>query len=950
MIIALFCVGVGGAWSKEIKDDLWGKNVAKCEYKIPPWLSDKEIMRASKIKEGKTFSRWRVRTTISRIHLLGYVENVIVKAQAVGSDQVNVQIKIYPQYLVRDVGMKGNHALNYDEIVDDTLHLSAGDDFRSEDLAVYEKKIRDRYCDIGYLKAEAKIDVEKTKMKVDAAADLFIEVSEGPAYKVSKINLVGDTTPYSRRQILRNLRWRENMVYKKETVEKGLRRLRDKLKGEKYYEARFGDVDLRDADTVKIDHSYASMEFTLELNVGPKIIMGYSDECFTCAQKKWKLSKHLDVENNRRFTKYIIEPYAKSIEDYFKAKGYLDVTCQGQLIETTDEDNNPVKRLEFTLSKGRKYSIEEIDFKNNPSFSDKELTNKMEAGKFFIKKDFDKNLENVIAFYNHNGFLKAKILQKNAEIDEGEGEIFINAVIFEGPQTRIRSVQLFGNEVLADKKFKNQLKQGGLVVGELYNPFTVVETKTRMIAKYLIRGYIKASIKHKVVVSEDGTQADVIYTFEEGRQYFFGEVSIHGNKLTRKHVIERELFITPGDPFNYDDVFASQQQVMKLGFFSSVEIKPINPGIDQEQIDLLVTVEERNSGYIEGGVGYNTYSGYQGAFEIGHKNLAGHGRKASFRTDVYFYDEQILFDQRTIALNFIWPWIARIPMDGEFTIKDDLRHSIGYDLRQLSATTALNVDFPKFFYRIKSTRRNEFVKWAAKYWSGVLAYSYSRDFIFNIDESMDQELGEVTIATISPQLTRDSRDNYYNPKSGKVYMGMLEWGSPPLLSEVNYLKAIGQISWFEPVHRWWGAKDGPVLALNFKAGHLQELRETDTVPINRRFYLGGSTTIRGFGQDQISVYADDGRTPVGGYFFGFSNTEIRTPVGDSAFGLLFFFDAGDVTAEFTDWYIDKLRTTAGMGARYLTPVGPISLDYGFKLNKEPHESLGEFYITIGNAF
>ena len=138
--------------------------------------------------------------------------------------------------------------------------------------------------------------------------------------------------------------------------------------------------------------------------------------------------------------------------------------------------------------------------------------------------------------------------------------------------------------------------------------------------------------------------------------------------------------------------------------------------------------------------------------------------------------------------------------------------------------------------------------------------------------------------------------------------------------------------------------------MNAKTGHAQELRDTDTIPINRRFYLGGSSTVRGFGQDEISPNAEDGRTPIGGYFFGYTNAEFRTPIGDSSFGLLFFFDAGNVTNEVKEFYVDKLRTSAGIGLCYLTPVGPISADYGMKLNKEPDETIGEFYITVGNAF
>ncbi|MCZ7584817.1 MAG: outer membrane protein assembly factor [Deltaproteobacteria bacterium] len=241
----------------------------------------------------------------------------------------------------------------------------------------------------------------------------------------------------------------------------------------------------------------------------------------------------------------------------------------------------------------------------------------------------------------------------------------------------------------------------------------------------------------------------------------------------------------------------------------------------------------------------------------------------------------------------------------------------------------------------------------SKYWAGRLAYAYAREFLFNIDDAVsDQDPGEIQIATISPQVTRDSRDSAFDPTTGKVYMGMLEWGSPPLLSEINYLKAIGQFSYYFPFFKLFDrrASKGVVLAWNVKAGHAQVLRETDTLPINRRFYLGGSSTIRGFGQDEISPKGEDERTPVGGYFFAYQNSEVRMPIADTGFGLLFFFDSGNVTDQFKEFYIDKMRATSGMGFRYLTPVGPISADYGIKLNREPEETIGEFYITVGNAF
>ncbi|MBZ0271058.1 outer membrane protein assembly factor BamA [bacterium] len=929
-----------------------GEIVTAIEYDVPAWMPDNEIRRVTRIKKGKALARWRVASTVRRIHLLGYVDNVVVKTEP-HKDGVKVVIKIYARYQVRDIVVKGNRTLNDLEIIEDVLRLKPGSDFRPEDIAIYEGMVRDAMADVGHLKATVKIAAEQTPRDIDNKVDIAVEVNERPTYHVETIVLSGDLAPYTREKILRVLRWKDGMAYEKERVDTGLERLKNWLKTRQHYEARVGDIDTEDETTVKIDHDHSSMTFFIRVDVGPRIETIYPSDCYTCAQKKWKLNNHLDVKNNRRFTRYVVEPFAEKIEDYYRRKGYLDVDVTGDFEEALDEDGEKVKRLVFRMDRGKKYKIEEIDFKNNDNYEDPDLKDELDARKYFLPEDFNKSLENVIAHYNRNGFIQAKILGKSATIDEGTGEVFIEIVVDEGPRALIESVDLSGNEVLDDTVFRNMLEQAELIPGYPYNPFLVAETKTRMIAKYLTRGYLKARIRERIQISEDGTRVQVTYEFTEGRQYFFGNVYVHGNKLTKSHVIKRELFITSGDPFNYEDVFQSQQQLMKLGFFNKVEIEPVDPDIDEEYIDLIVDVDERNAGYIKAGVGYNTYFGYQAATEIGHKNLAGHGRSLSFRTEVGFREETFEFEQRTATIVFGWPWIARLPMDGELSIVDDQRRQIGYDLRELATTAAVKVEFPKLFYNLKATRHNEGIRELSRHWSGRLAYAYIRDFLYNIDEDVDdQEPGEVKIATISPQLTRDSRDNAFMPTTGKVYMAMLEWGSPPLLSEINYLKAIGQFSYYLPVFRWFDkhAKNGVVFAQNFKVGHAQELRETDTLPINRRFYLGGSSTIRGFGQDEIAPKADDERTPIGGYFMAYSNTEFRIPIGDTNFGILAFFDAGNVSSEFKTWYIDKVRTTTGLGFRYLTPVGPISADYGFKLNREPHESYGEFYITVGNAF
>jgi len=367
-----------------------------------------------------------------------------------------------------------------------------------------------------------------------------------------------------------------------------------------------------------------------------------------------------------------------------------------------------------------------------------------------------------------------------------------------------------------------------------------------------------------------------------------------------------------------------------------------------------VEVEERNSGYVETGLGYNTYFGYSVAFEVGHKNLAGHGRKLSYHTDASMQDEKFRFDTRHIIVDFMWPWIARTPMDGKLVFFDNIDHDIGFKLRSFGTEVGVLSVLTKLFYNLKATRANEGLQKLWKYWTVYLDYEFAKDFIYKIDSDVDADPGEVQITLLKPSVSRYEVNNPFNPTRGvKAQLGSrlfggLAWASPALQSQVHYLQANLQGS------AYLGLYEIPdlgifVFAQNLRFGHGQVLRETDIIPISRRYYLGGSTTLRGFAPNQVAPLGDDGRTPIGGNFLAQSNTELRIPLPKSL-GLLLFFDAGDVTKDLEHFYVDLLRTSAGLGLRYMTPIGPISLDYGMKLNKRHYETLGEFYITIGNAF
>lgn len=940
----------------------YGRVVQEVEYDIPDYMDVNTIKRASKLKKDSTFDRWRVRKTLRNMSLIDEIENVALRVAPVG-EKVKVSIKVYPRYILRDIRVVGNLSFNAGEILEDILHIEPGDDFRRELLEVYKGKLRAAYARVGKLKAKIKIDFQLTKRRDDNKADLRIKIYENPTFKIIKFDFDGAALGiYQPEQVLEIARWKTGMDFDQNKIEKGLKRLKKKLRQAGHLEMRIPELGLDDPDSYVINEEESEIVVRFPLIVGPRVDITYEEECFTCTERKWHLEDVLGLENQRRFNKWIAADFTKKIRVYLQRQGYYTAIVEYEYKRYTEENGQVVKHIVLRVDRGPKVKIRSIDFKENPSFKDRKLEDQLTNTKYYVEEDFENDLKNVINYYNSHGFLQAKVVQKAVEFDELENAIDIMVVLDEGIQTRLRQVKLEGNSVISDEELLAELAEADyeLTPGRPLNPFLLPKIKAVLLTAYLRKGYAKARVKEEVRLVANDRHADIRYTFTEGRQFFFGDIYYRGNKLTKKYVIRRELVVVPGHPYNFEKIFRSEQALVQLGFFNSVDISPVSDEFDEERIDMMVTVNERKSGYIVSGLGYNTFSGYTGVWELGHRNLAGHGRRLGFRVEAWVADESFVFDQRNTTVYFTWPWMARVPLDGSLTIRDAQLNEIAYDVRTFSLTIGSTQEARKMLNFLEATHPDVGVQEFAgsrdthevlEPFTVKLDWEMARDYIYNLDEAVtDQSQGLINITTLSPMVIFDLRDNIFNPTRWTYNSIRFDYGAPYLMSEINYLKVTGRTSWYLPVYEVLPFLPGLVWAENVVVGHGQSLRVTDTIPISRRYFLGGSTTMRGFGQNEISPTGEDGRTPVGGYFIAYANNELRFPLGVASLGMLFFFDAGNVTDGTNTFFLDKLRTSAGLGLRFLSPVGPLSADYGFKLNREPDETVGEFYITIGNAF
>lgn len=609
----------------------------------------------------------------------------------------------------------------------------------------------------------------------------------------------------------------------------------------------------------------------------------------------------------------------KSLESYYRSKGYSGAKAdfQSKYVPESNEVHLTVHIYEGERE-GKKVKVGKIIFKGNSAISSIILEKQILTGRVFSEEALAADIDAIEFLYRKTGYLTARVAEKAITYNKDGTRINIEMTIHEGPQTIIKGIEIEGNSLFPRNEL---LKKSGLKEEGPLDPGGVDDGVIKMSSLYFQKGYIYARISYAKEFTKDGSGVTIKYTVNEGIPVRIGKIVIRGNDFTEDKVIRRELLIKPGDVYDPEKVFKSQQRIYKLGSLGSVRIVPIEEDVVAGEKDILISVKERKAGALEFGAGYGMEEKFRGFAELSHRNLYGTGASSSLRGDI----SQL---ESSYVLGFKKPWLLDYPVDGRFSLVDQVTKRESYSLEKYAAITGLDKDL------------TEFIKVS-------LQYEYEISRLFDVAEGAkiaSEDEGTLDIGTISPIIIRDSRDNPFNPRTGSVNSIKVDFSAGMATgSQVEFVRYIAQSSWYIPLSK------SVVCGLSVRGGWADAYGKTEEIPISKRFFLGGRTTVRGFELDSIGPKGSDG-SPTGGDAYLNLNTELRFPIYRRIGGLL-FVDAGNVwlkSEESVD--IADLRSSAGIGLRYLTPIGPLSLDAGWKLDRREDESAWEWHFTIGNVF
>ncbi|HVQ34778.1 MAG TPA: BamA/TamA family outer membrane protein, partial [Candidatus Bathyarchaeia archaeon] len=542
----------------------------------------------------------------------------------------------------------------------------------------------------------------------------------------------------------------------------------------------------------------------------------------------------------------------------------------------------------------------------------------------------DQDMASIRALYRDEGFARVKVgrprIALSAEADAAEVEVDIE----EGPRFSVDDVTFEGESPVDDATMLGWIS---LKPGTRFSPRGLAEAEQVLRAKLDGRGYPEVTVQSAADLGDD--TADVVFTIASGEAKRVGEIVFEGNEVTKDKTIARTLTFGRGDVLSRQQMIASQQRLYRTGLFSNVRFayEPI-AGADHGDQRVVVHVDEAPPITFSTGIGYDSDDGPRVSLLAGYSNLFGRGIGLVFQGLVSTEDQRAqltfrrrqLFGGATDALaSLIYENLTREGFSEARTAA-----SLRWERRPKPR-------WIRFFrYNIQDVRIADIT-----------------DVQEALDEIFEDKLSAIRLGELGVGLVRDTRDDAFLPTRGGYASAEGGVFARWLGSEADFTALFlrGQVT--------KSLKRGIRFASFVRLGFQQPFSTTDIVPLSERYFAGGSNTMRGFAEDSVGGLKVEVTNPdltvtlfnAGGEALLLFNEEMHFPIWKSVRGEL-FLDAGNVypTVSGIDWGSLRFRYSGGLGIRVDTPIGPIRVEYGWKLDRAEGETPGEFVLAIGNVF
>jgi outer membrane protein insertion porin family len=930
---------------------------------------------------GSQLSLLDLRATILHFVNTGMFEAADAAVAPVGTaGGVRVTYRLLPLHAVSAIAFRGDLGVDDGELRRTVTERFGAQPTPSRAEAAAEV-LTARLAARGFVAARVTPAVETAP---DGRTTLRFDVAAGRRARIGRVAVDGDAVPARLRA---DLDVDAGDVYDQPAIERRLESLRARLRRDGHYEA---SATMRTRPGGTSPAGDPLIDVTLTLLPGPLVTLRFEGDPVPEARR----ADLVPVAREASVDEDLLEDSLRRIQQYLHEQGHWRASVTYRREATTPDSVT----VTFLVKAGEVFRVGRVDVEGAQALSRADIATvlRVAPGEIFVEGTVDSQTAALTERYKRAGYPSARIEQVLEERTapaasaagpgrpaNGGGLVDIRLIVTEGALVRVGKVTLTGVEGVpeADLRAKLQLTPGAA----FYEPLLGADREA-LAGVLFDRGYDRARVTAAVTPVPGQPVVDVTYGVTQGTLVRVGRVLVVGNRRTATETILRALTLEPGEPLGLAEVFESQRRLRALGLFRRVTITDIGQG-GEPQRDLVVTVDEAAPTSIGYGAGVeagrylrqDTPGGQaterfelagRGFFEVGRQNLWGSNRSINLFTRGTLRPSGVAqtgggsdfgFNEYRVLLSFRDPSVYK-DADARVTgyFEQAVRSSFNFVRRGVLAEAAK---------RLKDRV--------------TLVGSYSLSQVRLLDEriapedrpDIDRLFPQVRISKVQAALRRDTRDDLLDPTKGQVLGFDGDVAARGLWSQVGFVKGYGEAFTYHALSTErriivaGGVRIG--LARGFErettrlddsgnaVAGLDGLPIVDVVsdlPASERFFTGGDTSVRGFARDSLGDAGtlDPNGFPTGGHALTVVNAELRARLWRELGGVV-FLDAGNVFRRVADVDLGALRTSAGFGFRYKSPLGPVRVDFGFRLGSrrggpttdEPGYAI---HFSIGQAF
>jgi outer membrane protein insertion porin family len=647
-----------------------------------------------------------------------------------------------------------------------------------------------------------------------------------------------------------------------------------------------------------------------------------------------------------------VEKIQRGIEDakkLYDQRGYKDAT----ITFTTSPPENGEVTLTLHVDEGKIVRVQKIIIEGNHEFSSSQLKRLMQTKEeWFLswatkagnldQETLKTDVERLTAWYYDHGFVNVKV--DEPLIERKDDGLVLTIKIDEGEQYKVGTVKLGGDVMGTERMVLSPLEMKS---GDVFRASNLRKDVLALTETYGNYGFAFVNVEPLTDVEPEKKLVDIVYKVDKGPEVYFDRIEITGNTKTKDEVIRRELLVQEQQRFNGAQLKLSRARVQRLGLFQ--EVNMTTQRSDQpDKIDLLVDIKESQTGAFTAGAGFSSGDKFLFNVRLSENNLFGTGDRVAITGDLGSITRNLSFEYTNPYTwdTYFTTQFTAFNYKAEFTDFD--RGGTGFSVQALYPFTALGL------------RRIPYIGASLDEVRFGLQYRLEDTDISNLTPgvtipSISEEAGKQLSSSIIPTLVRNTLNHPFDPTEGSVQNFSLQFAG--IGAGTNFLVAEGRTRWFYPFYRSqsWGtfvASTGARAAW----GIGQDARNGNDIPLFERFFPGGINSIRGFQSRTLGprepVFSSTGEiidtTPVGGSVQLINNNEIIFPIIESI-GLrgVLFADVGNAWTHDQGFDLNDLRYSVGWGVRWLSPMGPLRLEFGFPLNAKNGERTSRFAFSFG---